>query len=404
MPFTIMLYGATGYSGRIITAEAVQLGMAQDGHHDCRLILAGRDGEALEALGDEANMPYRTFGLDSAGTVRDALSTVDAVINAAGPFAFTALPLVKAAIDTGCHYVDINGEVDVYKRLDDFADYARRCDVALVCAAGHMAAASDILLTAALRGLAQRPDARDGPLGAVRIALSRIETFSRGSGMTVTRSFREQVVTARLLPDPDRGPQAPPRMQLAYEPVGRLERSFDLGAKQDPRDGSSLRIASATNLVDTLTARLTVERSEFLAQRIESYMEAGALYRIGNQVAAIMAPLTSCKYLRGLASAPVELLPDGPTADEREREKHVVALEIEDRFREVVVDWRWDTPNVYQLTAQLVTGVAAALARSGPREGFRGWLTPSEVLGAVDPANPPPDGLLRGCTLTVRNA
>src|SRR6476469_1832140 len=91
MPFTIMLYGATGYSGGIITEEAVRLGMAQGGRHDCRLILAGRDGNELEALARDANMPYRVFGLDSAGAVRDALATVDAVINAAGPFAFTAL-------------------------------------------------------------------------------------------------------------------------------------------------------------------------------------------------------------------------------------------------------------------------------------------------------------------------
>jgi len=58
-------------------------------------------------------MDYRVFGLDDSGEVVQRLAGVDVVLNAAGPFAFTAERLAGAAIRARCHYVDINGEIDV---------------------------------------------------------------------------------------------------------------------------------------------------------------------------------------------------------------------------------------------------------------------------------------------------
>ena len=130
--------------------------------------------------------------------MRRALRDVDLLINAAGPFALTAERLAKDALDAGCHYVDINGEIDVYKKLDDLGRYAMQRGRAMVSSAGHTAAASDLLLEAALRALAARTDLDCGrDLGAVRIAMSRIMTLSRGSAETVWRSLREQVTVVR---------------------------------------------------------------------------------------------------------------------------------------------------------------------------------------------------------------
>ena len=58
-------------------------------------------------------MDYRVFDLDDHDDVVRHLHDVDVVLNAAGPFAWTADPLVRAAIDAGCDYVDLNTEVDV---------------------------------------------------------------------------------------------------------------------------------------------------------------------------------------------------------------------------------------------------------------------------------------------------
>src|SRR4029077_20940378 len=113
----VLLYGATGYSGRLIAALARQ---RWSGATSLRVIVAGRDGRALRDLANELDVEYRTFALDDARGIDAGLRDVVTVINAAGPFALTAEPLAKAALRSGCHYVDINGELDVYKRLVDF--------------------------------------------------------------------------------------------------------------------------------------------------------------------------------------------------------------------------------------------------------------------------------------------
>ena len=144
-------------------------------------------------------MDYRVFGLDDrddivGGLARRATSS----INAAGPFAWTAERLAKAALDVGCHYVDINGEVDVYQKLDDLGWDAEHRDLAIVCSAGQTAAASDLLLDAALQELLERRTIEPGEsLGAIRFAMARIVNFSRGSAQTVARSLREQVTVVR---------------------------------------------------------------------------------------------------------------------------------------------------------------------------------------------------------------
>src|SRR5262245_13448457 len=112
----VLLYGATGYSGGLIAEHAYRRWSSAGSP---RLILGGRDGPALRDLASRFGFEYRTFALDDARAIDAGLRDVVTVINAAGPFALTAEPLAKAALRSGCHYVDINGEVDVYKRLDD---------------------------------------------------------------------------------------------------------------------------------------------------------------------------------------------------------------------------------------------------------------------------------------------
>ena len=112
-PRRVLLYGATGYSGRLIAAEGLLHRMA-DGPY-FRMILAARDHDNLSQVAKDNGMQCRCFGLDHPDEVLRQLEDleVDVVINAAGPFAWTAERLARAALAARCHYVDINGEVDV---------------------------------------------------------------------------------------------------------------------------------------------------------------------------------------------------------------------------------------------------------------------------------------------------
>jgi short subunit dehydrogenase-like uncharacterized protein len=397
MSQTVLLYGATGYAGRLIAAEGARTWNEGNGF-PVRMLLAGRDGAALEALARKYGVSFRVFGLDYEADIVRGLSDVQVVINAAGPFAFTAGPMARAALVAGCHYVDINEEMGVYKTLDDKGHDARQKNVALVCSAGYRAAASDLLLSAALESLQQGavPAAEDG-LGAVRIGMSHGLNCSRGSAATTLRSLREQVAVVRHS-DEDGGPV------LWHEPVGKLERTFDFSARADGK--RDLRIASAANLVDTLTARVRIMRTGIRVRRIESYVEADTAVRFGYQVAAAAAPLVSLPWMRTLVRYSTELLPEGPTDTELAEQREILLLEIEDVFRTRIIDWRWETPNAYQFTAQVVVAISGALASGAKQSGepLSGWVTPAEVLRAADVRITDPAGALRGCRLEMRAA
>ena len=389
MACTIVLYGATGYSGGLIATELAKLPSKGAGAY--RIVLAGRNADALRRMAQELDADYAVFALDDAVQLQRALADQDpdVVLNAAGPFPRSAIALAHAAIALGCHYADINGEADVYQALARLDGDARAAGTALVGSAGFWAAASNLLLDRAL----DDPAAAGAELGDIRIAMSHIQTVSRGSVATVWRSLRPGVTVAR------RGRDANGRdaLLLAQEPVGKLERSFDFSDAQRRR--ADRRIASAASLVDTLAARVALLRRRRTARSIESYVEAGWPARAAYQVGACLSPLLARLAVQAVAQQSVGVLAAGPTQEERKEERHLVLLEIEDAFRSPLVSWRWDTPNVYQFTAHLAAAIAAQLCVA---KDLAGWVPPCEVLRPLQLALDASTGPLRGCRLQRR--
>ena len=101
----LMIYGAYGYTGRLIAAQAIAQG------HE--VILSGRDPEKLGKVAKDLSAPQVAFELTDGPAMRAALGAVGIVINAAGPFTHTSKPMLDACLDTGTHYLDITGEVGV---------------------------------------------------------------------------------------------------------------------------------------------------------------------------------------------------------------------------------------------------------------------------------------------------
>ncbi len=123
-----LLYGAYGYTGRLIAERAVERGH--------RPVLAGRRRRRVEAIGERLGLPYRAFGLDEPGALRRGLEDVDLVVHAAGPFSRTAEPMQEACIGTGCHYLDITGEVPVFEHAFGLDGRAREAGVLLLPGVG----------------------------------------------------------------------------------------------------------------------------------------------------------------------------------------------------------------------------------------------------------------------------
>ncbi len=419
----ILLYGAGGYSGRRVV-DQVRRDRTSGRPFHFELLLGGRRADRLQTLQHEGGFDRRVFALDDAHEVERALAEPGllAVINAAGPFAHTALPLARAAVRCGVHYVDLNGEADVYGRLDDLGYPAHQAGVALVSGAGHCAVTSDLMLEQALQhlGVAGHRD-----LGLVRIVYSHVKHTSRGSAQTAWRLVREQVAMVHERPGPDGGP---PQMALTHVPLGQREQVFDFGDRPQQGAGGHAaahvhcgprRIATACSLLDLCTARLTAQRhlsSRAIRhlRRIEAYIEMPAGARIFVQLGALSAPLLSLPAMRRLVQAQVDLLPEGPTERERRDDRHTVLLQIEDACGQTLIDWRMETPDPYDFTAQCVLAVVQGLAQMQrvPYRPRAGWRTPAEIvsLSAADlgplashaAGRLPPGSMWAGCVFQPR--
>jgi short subunit dehydrogenase-like uncharacterized protein len=142
----VLVYGATGHTGRFVVDELLRRGLVP--------VLAGRSAERLATVPDRhAALERRAVGIDNPGLLRHVVASAAAVINCAGPFLDTALPLARAALETGAHYLDVTAEQPVvqvlYRELDA---PARAANVAVVPAMAFYGGLADLLVTAALDG------------------------------------------------------------------------------------------------------------------------------------------------------------------------------------------------------------------------------------------------------------
>jgi len=132
-----MLYGASGFTGRLIAKESVARGM--------KPVLAGRSADRIEPLGQDTGCPCRVFSLASADEVAKHLDGISAVLHCAGPFSQTAQPMIEACIARGIHYLDITGEIDVIEWAAEQDKRACAAGVTLLPAVGMDVVPSDCL-------------------------------------------------------------------------------------------------------------------------------------------------------------------------------------------------------------------------------------------------------------------
>ena len=132
-----MLYGAPGYTGTLIAQHAVT--------HGHRPLLAGRNERDVAALGERLDLPRRVFALDDDEAIASALTGVDLVLNAGGPFLHTAAPLAEACIAAVVHYLDISNELQVFRAMYELDERARAAGVSVIPGVGFGVVATNFL-------------------------------------------------------------------------------------------------------------------------------------------------------------------------------------------------------------------------------------------------------------------
>jgi short subunit dehydrogenase-like uncharacterized protein len=165
-----MLYGAAGFTGTLIAQHA-----HERGH---RPLLASRSAPAVTALAEKLDLPHQALTLDDPAALRAALTDVDLVLNAAGPFLHTASRLAEACLEAGAHYLDISNELQVFCALYDLDRRAQQAGVLLMPGVGFGVVATNCLARSV----------SDAVGGAEHLEVAAlVATAQPGPGATATR-------------------------------------------------------------------------------------------------------------------------------------------------------------------------------------------------------------------------
>lgn len=172
----LLIYGSYGYTGDLIARAAAAAGGTPT--------LAGRNRSKVQHQATELDLPSRVFDLDGDDVAAElAAADVDAVLHCAGPFVDTHRPMVEACIETGTHYLDITGEIEVFESVASYDEAATEADVQLLPGVGFDVVPTDCLAA----HLADRlPDATE-----LRLGFQAEGGLSPGTAATAVNSLGE---------------------------------------------------------------------------------------------------------------------------------------------------------------------------------------------------------------------
>ncbi len=345
----IAVYGATGYTGRLIAAELRRRG--------AEFVLAGRNRAKLEILAEDlgGQIPIRDASLDDAGALRDLLEPCAAVIACAGPFRLHGEPVLAAAVETRTHYLDTTGEQPFMRKVfDDYGPSADRAGVALVTAMGFDYVPGDMIAALTAEGM--------GSLDEIVLAYA-----VRGFGAT-----RGTALSAL-------GMMAGGDSEWRDGELASASRSVGGGSWDFPDPIGRQRM-----LRYPAGEHITVPR-HVQTGRVRTLLTAStviSLPLVGRVAPLVMAPfqLAMRTPLRRALAAVIPRLPEGPSEESRRNSSFTIVCEArqDSRRRRGTVTGA----DPYGFTAK--STVEGALRFVAPGYDRRGALAPSEAFDPRD--------------------
>lgn len=146
---TAVIVGGAGAMGRWAVRAIAGLGSVD------RLIVADRDLLRAQKITDEVGGPCEAMELDATDPValRDMFGECDVVLSTMGPFSIFARAVVDAAIESGCHYLDIDDDWQSTVEADEYDEAAREAGCTIVKGIGGSPGVSNLLAVEAGRRL-----------------------------------------------------------------------------------------------------------------------------------------------------------------------------------------------------------------------------------------------------------
>lgn len=331
-----MLYGANGYTGRLMAEAAVARGL--------RPLLAGRNAEALKALAEPLGLEWKAIELTDSAGLRESLREIDAVMHCAGPFSATCAPMLEACLASGTHYLDITGEIDVFAHCHSNDARARQAGVLVLPGAGFDVVPTDCLAAQLKQDL---PD-------ATHLVLA----FEAGGGPSpgTAKTSVEGL---------GKGGRVRENGELKRVPLAWKMRYFE-------REGEQ-RSAMTIPWGDVCTAYFSTG-----IPNIEVYMAVPPATIRRVRRLRLLGPLLGLKPVQEFLKRQVERKVRGPSDASRERSATWVWGEATNARGQRVAR-RLRTPNGYTLTVDAALGIIGRLAQGEVPSGFH---TASQLMGA----------------------
>jgi short subunit dehydrogenase-like uncharacterized protein len=330
-----LIYGANGYTGELVAREALRRGQ--------RPVLAGRNAEAIRSIAGELGLEHRAFALDDPRAIDDALKGMRAVLHCAGPFVRTFPPMADACLRARVHYLDVNGEIEVFERLAARDAEARAAGVMLLPGVGFDVVPSDGLAAHLKRRLP----------GATRLVLAfhSVGGLSRGTATTMIENLHRGGLIRR---------------DGALTPVPAAWRTRQVDFGRGPRTVVCIPWGDVSTAFHSTGI-----------PNIEVYTTATSPLLLAMKASRLLRPLLASSAVQSFLKRRVRAGAPGPTAEQRARGRTDLWGEAADEAGGRVAS-RLHGPEGYTFT--MLTAVAAvekALSGSAPP----GFQTASKAYG-----------------------
>jgi short subunit dehydrogenase-like uncharacterized protein len=362
----IVLFGATGYTGRLAARALVADG--------ARPVLAARDRGRLDTLAAElGGLETAVANVGDPRSVRALLERGDVLLTTVGPFMRYGEAALAAAVDAGAHYVDSTGESPFIRAVfERWGPRAADAGCALL-----PAFASDWVPGNLAGALALR-EAGEGA-GVTRIEAAYFATGIPFNAGAMSGGTRASVMTSMLDPS-----YAFREGRLVSERAARHVRHFELAPGER---------ASAVSVGGT--EQFVLPRLDRGIRDVEVYLGwLGPASRAMQVLSAASAPVLRVhavkRTLDGVLGRVVKGSTGGPDAAARERTGSVVLGAAYDAAGAKLAGVRLEGIGPYDFTGPMLAWGARAAAAGklsgvgalGPVDGFGLEVLQDGVAGA----------------------
>jgi len=330
-----MIYGAYGYSGRLIAERARERGLTP--------ILAGRNSDKTRSIAEQLGFDWRAFSLDDTKVIAENFSDIDAVIHCAGPFSATSTPMIEACLTAGAHYFDISGEIQVFEHAhsDRIDAAAKEAGIVICPGVGFDVVPTDCLSKALVGAL---PDATRLDLGFQGDA-----KLSPGTAKTIVEKLGEGAIARR---------------------DGRL-----INIPLEVRDvdyGKGPRQSISVSWGDVSTAYYTTG-----IENITVYWPANDAMIRQFRFSLLLRPLLRQRWIQNLIKGQIEKRVHGPSKERREERKTHIWGKVRNAEGKTV-SARMTTANGYTVTQLAPIAIIENLLHNDVAGGS---TTPALLMG-----------------------